>query len=477
MKVEGVNITGVTSDSGSVKEGFAFVAIKGLNRNGNEFIDEAIKRGASIIFSEDELDIDGIPTIRVENSRRKLIELLNEFYDYPSQKLILIGITGTNGKTSTSYILEHILRTSGYNTGIIGTLGIRYSNKYIFSNLTTPEPETLFSILHDMVKEKVEIAIMEVSSHALKLSRVLGLDFNIAIHTNIDYDHMNFHKSKADYINSKKLLFDSLKKNRISIINMDDREDLKLIEGNSNTIVVTYGLNTKASITASSIKLSDCINFNLYIQRGITALNGTEIEPMEQPISIGLIGRHNVYNSLAAISGALCIGVQPSEIENSLKSYNGIPRRLNKIYDKEFLVIDDFSHNPMSYEAVFETIQSLDFNKLIIVNAIRGNRGVDINRRNAKVISSWCSTIKNYSLILTLSKDVTKEADDVKQSEVLAYKEVLDELEIDYLIFHTLKDSILKALEIVNRRDLILLLGAQGMEKGNEILAKYIDFN
>ncbi len=470
MKTDGINITGITCDSSKVKKGFAFVAIKGIKKDGNQYINDAIKRGASIIYTENDIKIDNIPVIRVGNSRKKLAELLNEYYDYPSKKLILVGITGTNGKTTSSYILEHILKNAGLKTGVMGTLGIKLGERHIQTNLTTPEPEVLFHQLNEMVKEKVEVVIMEVSSHGLKQERVYGLDFDIAIHTNIGYDHMNFHKTKSDYIKSKKILFDLLKKNGISIINLDDKDGLKLMEGNTSTLVVTYGLNPKSSITASSLKLQDSISFNLCIQRGMTALNSVEIEPMEIPISMRLIGRHNIYNSLAAISGALSIGIQPHTIAKALTDFNGINRRLSIIFNKDYLIIDDFCHNPQGYEVIFETIQSLNFNKLIIVNAIRGSRGAQINRNNAKVLGSWCSTMKNMILFLTLSKDAIGAEDSVKSSELLAYKSILDKMGIKYIINDNLKDSLQEALKIAEKNDLLLMLGAQGMDKGKEIV-------
>lgn len=477
MKTDGIKITGITCDSNKVQKGFAFIAIKGLRHNGNHYINDAIKRGASIIYTEEDIKHDNIPVIKVENSRKKLAELLNKFYDYPSQKLILVGITGTNGKTTTSYMLEHILKNAGIRAGVIGTLGIRFGGNHIPTNLTTPEPEVLFHTLNEMVKEKIEVVIIEISSHGLKLMRVDGLNFDIAIHTNIGFDHINFHKTKSDYIKSKKILFDSLKKNGISIINIDDKEGLKLIEGNSNTIAVTYGLNPKASITASSLKLSDNIKFNLYIQRGLTALNSVEIEPMEIPIIMKLIGRHNVYNSLAAISGALCFGVQPYDIAKSLSGFTGIDRRLNVIYNNYYLMIDDFCHNPSGYEVVFEAIQTLDFNKLIIVNAIRGSRGVEINRANAKVIGVWCSTMKKIRLFLTLSEDVVGPEDKVRDEEILAYKTALDKMGIQYLIFDTLNGVLKEALKIVEKNDLILMLGAQGMDEGKKMINNMLDIN
>lgn len=363
MRIDGVNITGITCDSSKVKKGFAFVAIKGTEKDGNHYINDAIKRGANIIYTETDVNSDLVPVIKVQNSRKKLAELLNMYYDYPSKKLILIGITGTNGKTTTSYILEHILTNAGLKTGVIGTLGIKFGKRHIPTHLTTPEPEILFYQLNEMVKEEVKVAILEVSSHGLKLDRVYGLDFDIAIHTNIGYDHINFHKTKTDYTKSKKILFDSLKKNGVSIINIDDKEGLKLLEGNTTTLAISYGLNPKSSITASSLRIQDGISFNLCIQRGLTSLNSLEIEPMEVLISMNIIGRHNIYNSLAAICGALCIGVHPHMIAKFLSNFTGIDRRLSIIHNKDYLIIDDFCHNPQGYEVILKL-----FSHWILIN-------------------------------------------------------------------------------------------------------------
>ncbi len=469
MKTHGVNITGITCDSRKVREGYAFVAIKGSKLDGNDYIDMAIENGASIIFTERDVTRKDVPLIKVENARVTLAQLLNEFYDYPSEKMKLVGITGTNGKTTTTYLIGDILKHAGYKVGLIGTLGVKVQDEYLPATLTTPEPEVLIYLLNEMVQMGIEVVVMEVSSHGLKLERTWGLDFDVAIHTNISEDHMDFHESFEDYVKTKKKLFDSLSRNKIAILNTDDKSAKKLIEDNNKALVITYGLANKSSITASSMQIKISTQFTLCIQRGLTTLYGKEIEPAEYPINLNLTGKHNVYNTLAAIAASLYFGVEIEEINESLSAFKGIKRRLDKIYDKDYRVYDDFCHNPASYEAVFETVQGMDYNDIIIINAIRGNRGIKINRDNAKAIVDWYSLLGAKKIILSLSNDTVTEKDKVASEEVIVYKRMLTEAKINFEIMDTLKKSIDEALKIVNDRDIILLLGAQGMDNGKEI--------
>ena len=475
MKVDGVTISGITCDSRKVKTGYAFVAIKGENKDGNDYIDMAIENGATIIYSEEDIKNKAVPIITVNNARKKLSELLNEFYDFPSEKLKLIGVTGTNGKTTTTYLIEEIFRKAGYKTGLIGTLGVKIGNTFLASELTTPDPEVLYYVLNKMVKEGVHIAIMEVSSHGLKLYRTHGLKFDVAIHTNIDKDHMNLHRTLSDYIISKKMLFDSLDKNKLAIINIDDNNGIKLVENNNKVLVATYGLDAKSTVTASTLEISKKINFNMCLQRGVTTINGEIIYPFEMQVDLNLMGRHNIYNALAAITAALYFNISMDDIKKALDEFIGVSRRLEKIYDEDFLVIDDFSHNPASYDAVLETIQTLDYNKVVIVTSIRGNRGVEVNKDNANIISYWYNILGNTELIISLSNDTVKENDRVSDEELLAMARVFKENQITYDTCINLEDAIRLALEKVERNDILLLLGAQGMNQGKEVLYNLLE--
>lgn len=477
MEIDNLKITGITCDSRKVKKGYAFVAIKGTKEDGNQYLDEAISNGAIIVYTEMDINNKYIPVKKVDNARAKLSELLNTFYGYPSEKLSLIGVTGTNGKTTTTHLIKKIFDVAGYKTGLIGTLGIKVSDEHISSSLTTPEPEILFEKLNDFVNNGVKVVLMEVSSHGLKFYRTHGLKFEVAVHTNIEKDHMNLHKNFNDYVKTKKMLFDSLGRNKLAIINIDDDNGVKLIEGNNKVIALTYGLNSKASITASSMIIDNRIKFNYCLQRGLTTIQGLEIEPLEFPVDINLIGKHNVYNILAAVAVALYFGIEIEIIQRSLKFFEGIHRRLEKIYKNDFTVIDDYSHNPTSYQAVLETVQSLKYNKLVIVNSIRGNRGIQVNKDNANTIASLIPLLGEVKIILTLSKDVVGVKDKVSEEELLAYKKIFDKRNIQYVIYETLRDSIKKSIEMARKDDIILLFGAQGMDKGREILNELLKKN
>lgn len=470
MKIDGISITGITCDSRKVKKGYAFVAIKGNSLDGNDYINEAINNGAAVIYTENEINQFKTPVIKVENCRKKLAILLNEFYDFPSEKMKIIGVTGTNGKTTTTNLIFDIFRKAGFKTGLIGTLGIKENDKYINSSLTTPDSEVLYKTLSDFVKSDIEVVVMEVSSHGLKLYRDYGLDYDIAIHTNIEKDHMNLHKTLEDYILTKKKLFDYLDRNKLAIINTDDQNSIRLLQDNSKPIVLNYGLNNYCTLTASSMILKDKIEFNVCLQREITTINGLEIEPLEFPIHSNLMGKHNVYNILASIGVALYFGIEPETIQNALSSFKGIHRRLEKIYEGDFMVIDDFCHNPASYQAILETIQGLNYNRLIIINSIRGNRGIEINEENANTLAKFAPILGDIEFILSLSEDVVGTKDKVSEDEASIYKEIFNQKEITYKICNTLHNSIKYALDIANKNDIILLFGAQGMDKGKDIL-------
>ncbi|KAB3529836.1 Mur ligase family protein [Alkaliphilus serpentinus] len=468
MKINGIEIQGVTSNSKKVKEGYIFVAIKGEEFDGNAYIDEAISKGAVMIYTAENFFCEGIPVIKVEDARKALASLCNTFYDYPSKKLKIIGVTGTNGKTTTTQLIYKMLRNQGISAGLVGSLDIRINDEVYQCQYTTPIAEEIYYYLAKMVDKEVEILVMEVSSHGLKNRRVYGIEFDIALHTNIDRDHMNFHKTLEDYINTKKLLFDGLKKGTYAVINFDDEHGLKLLEGNKDIFVISYGLNSKSTITASSIDYFNVTSFNYCLQRGITTLSGKEIDLFEYPVVLPLLGKHNVYNGLAAITCGLLLDIPIASIAQALKDCRPITRRLETIYDKDFKIIDDYSHNPASYEAALTSVQSLEYNNLYIVNAIRGNRGIEINKENAEVLRQWCKLLGVEKVLITSSKDHSTSKDQVTDEERNAYLNIFSNTSLPYDYEETLKEAIEKTVNLLKEGDLLLLLGAQGMDGGRE---------
>jgi UDP-N-acetylmuramoyl-L-alanyl-D-glutamate--2,6-diaminopimelate ligase len=473
-----IDIKGVTCDSRRVKPGFAFVAIKGEREDGNEYIQEAVANGASVVYTEDspdELPVN-TPVMRVDNSRTVLAKLLARFYGFPSEKLNMIGVTGTNGKTTTTFMIELILRQAGYSTGLIGTVMVKAGNNYYPHGLTTPDSECLQKYLAEMVDQGVYAAVMEVSSHGLKYQRVDSVRFNTAVHTNITPDHMDAHGSFDEYVSTKKRLFNMLPPGAAAIINTDDPHGLTLVRENPKLLILTYGLGAKASITASSIDLNSYgISYTCCLQRSFTNIMGNDVEPQEIPIRLGIPGKHNVYNSLAAVTVGLLYGIEPHVIQKALRSFKGVWRRMQVIYQEDYTVIDDFSHNPGSYEAAFETVQTMDYNNLYIVNAIRGGRGEEINSANASVISNWANLLDVKEVLVTSSEDYTGRDDRVTNGERDVFMAELIKAGVKAVHYDSLERTIEEAINKAGKGDIILLMGAQGMNRGQDVFWSKMD--
>ncbi|KNF07458.1 UDP-N-acetylmuramoyl-L-alanyl-D-glutamate--2, 6-diaminopimelate ligase MurE [Gottschalkia purinilytica] len=384
----------------------------------------------------------------------------------------IIGVLGINGKTTTAHIIEEIFTNSGYRTGLISSLGLKINGKYI---LNKEEIDTYSTVdLMDKFKYKnIDIIIIEISFEDISLISEYNIEFDIVINTN-NYEKINYNSIIKKYREEKKKLFDSLAKNKIAIINQDDKNSVNLVQSNNNIVVITYGFNGKASVTASSLQLDKVSDFNLCLQRGITTINGVQIDPLEFPISLNLLGSYNIYNCLAAISTCLCFGIDIKVISETLMKIKGLSRRLNKVYDKDFLVIDAFTNNPLSYDAVFHTIQNLDYNNLIVINSIDEDDENEVSRDNIEIISEWIDILKANDIILSLGTDVTEKKDKCLNKLILDYEKKFKENNIKYSVYDRLEDSINNALKICKKNDIVLLLGAEGMNKGENILLKAI---
>lgn len=258
------------------------------------------------------------------------------------------------------------------------------------------------------------------------------------------------------------------------MINLDDEHSLKLLDQNNHIIVITYGLSAKATVTASSIDMDPNISFNYCLQRGLTTMTAAEIDAFEYPLHINLIGKHNIYNTLAAVTCGVLLDVPMESIVKALKGFVGVPRRMETIYKGEYTVIDDFSHNPASYETVFQSIQSMQYHNLYIVNAIRGNRGVEINYEIAEVLKNWYPILKIKDMLITSSVDYVGTLDKVRKEERDVFIQVLSRNNIPFHYNDSLKESITKAINMLEKGDILLLLGAQGMDQGAEICKRQI---
>ena len=317
-RLEDFIVRGVTCNSKTVKKGYVFIAIKGNKVDGTKFIGEARRLGAGAIISPSAGK--GVNFIKIKDTRKAASKIAAEFYGNPSERVQVIGITGTNGKTTISYLLEKVLKVAVKNPAVVGTINYRYNNKIIPSSNTTPGPLDLQRMLADMLHSKVTHCIMEVSSHALHQDRAEGVKFNSAIFTNLTQDHLDYHKTLFNYFKSKAKLFKGLGKNAFAVINNDDKYAQRLKKLCLGK-VITYGIDKSSQVMARNIKFN-CSSTEFNLKSG----------KVNVLIKTKLIGRHNVYNILAVIAWALKEGIHLDGIKRSIEGFSLVPGRLEKVH-------------------------------------------------------------------------------------------------------------------------------------------------
>ena len=464
-----IDIEGVVCDSREIKNHYLFVCIKGFETDGHLYAKKAFENGATALVVQRFLDID-LPQIKVKNSRKALAIISNIFYNEPSKKMKLIGITATNGKTTTSYMLDSILKASGLKTGVIGTVAIKNGDEIQSTKLTTPESVDLQKYLYEMEKNNVSHVTMEASSAAIKLNRVNSIDYDIKAFNNLSKEHIGFHKTFKDYKNTKSSFIKDFKKNGWAVLNIDDKIINKL-KDEVNCNILTFGIdNKKADITIENLDLSTGIaKFDLKINKKFK-----DVCKQSFKIQLSVAGYHSVYNAISAISIGLLLGIDIKDIQKGLNEFKGVERRFELIYDKEYKIFDDHFANVGNIDVTLKTLDLMDFNSLVLIYAIRGSRGVVTNKENAEVIVKWSKKIGFNKVIASLSKKTTDKKDKVTNEELNIFKEVMDKSHLEYKIYDTLDKAIDNGLKKVNSNDVIMLAGCQGMDYGGHIILNKI---
>jgi UDP-N-acetylmuramyl-tripeptide synthetase len=365
-------ITSIHCDSRTVEPGGLFVAIEGLQTDGHHYVEDAIGRGAvAVVRQKDSAVSTGASVITVDNSRLALAALSAAFYGHPSRELYVIGITGTNGKTTTAYLVEAILNAAGCNVGVIGTINYRFGGKHFDNPVTTPESLDLMRILRQMADNGVTHVVLEVSSHALDLDRVAFCEFDIGVFTNLSRDHLDYHGDMDTYWQcKKKLCVDCLgigsgQMEAAAVVNWDDAKGKELASDVSVRCLRT-GLSEECEIRGD-------------VQITIDGSSGTvEIPEGRFDYSTPLIGRHNVYNVLAAAGVATAMGLSLSTIKEGIETLRGVPGRLEPVAnDADFSVFVDYAHTPDALENVLNTLKDLTAGRLITVFGCGGDRDRD----------------------------------------------------------------------------------------------------
>jgi UDP-N-acetylmuramoyl-L-alanyl-D-glutamate--2,6-diaminopimelate ligase len=377
-------ITGMAYDSRRVKPGYLFVAIQGSKADGHAFLIEAIRRGAVAIviermaYSHQEDTPGGLTQIVVPSSRKALAYLSSCFYGEPSKRLTCIGITGTNGKTTSSYLLRSILKTSGKRVGLIGTVTCFTGERCIPSSHTTPESLELHGLFREMVDAGITHVAMEVSSHALVQHRVDGIDFKAAIFTNLSQEHLDYHQDMETYREAKALLFRGLSPEAVAVLNAEDAASQYLAQQTQARVLWYYPEATRG-IRAEILS---------------TTLEGTEILLSDGQegllVNSPLIGRHNLYNLLAAATTAKALGVGLSDIKKGIESMEVPPGRLERISGQGFQVFIDYAHTPHALESALETLKPLVENRLLLVFGCGGDRDRGKRPLMGQVAERYC---------------------------------------------------------------------------------------
>lgn len=451
-----IEITGIEHNSKKIKSGNLFIAQKGYNHDGHNFINDAINKGALAVVKNQNIVVKkGITIIDVIDSTDALGYFSAKYYHQPWTNLNTIGITGTNGKTTVSYIIKSILEKNN-KVGIIGTMGVLIDNEMIKTPNTTPDSLEIQRYLNMMTKNKIEYCIMEVSSHALEMKRVKYMDFNIGIFTNLSTEHLDYHKTMDNYFKSKLKLF--LKTDRLNIINIDDPFGKRIIDSLNNRVeTITYGIRNKADIFADEIYYNKSrLKFKLNTPNGSI------------DIQLKISGEFNIYNSLAAVASCYGLGVDIITIKEGLESFTGVKGRFERIEtNQDFDVIIDFAHTPEGIKEVLRATDKFSEGRKIIIFGAGGDRDKSKRPEMGKIAGT-------YADFVIITSDNPRNED----PKAIAYDIVkgVRQTNTDYKIILDRKEAINYAIMNSICKDTILITG-KGHEDRMVIKGKEVPFD
>ena len=466
-----VEISNIVSNSKNSTPNSIFVAIKGYETDGHKYVEAAYEKGAVLAVVEDFVEVN-IPQVKVKNTRDALADLSAKFFNYPSKELNVIGITATNGKTTTSFMVDYIFRNSGIVTGLIGTVEVKYKDVIIPSVLTTPESRDLQEYVRNMADEGVTDLIMEVSSHAQELSRIKNMDYDIVTFNNFAREHIDQHGSVENYYKYKSRLIKNAKAEAWAVLNFDD-EMIKPLAKETQARVLGYSIeNNMANFGMENLDLSTGLaSFDFTINIDIPKLN---LQKSRFKVELGIAGFSGVMNSMVAIIISLIKGISIPNIQKYLKEFPGVERRFQMIYNREYKVIDDHYANAKNINVTMSTIEKMSYEKIHMVYAIRGCRGLQVNKEAAEETAKWLKTLGVKHIISTSSIETVTWKDVVTDEEKDIFMSIMEDNSIDVEHFDRLDDAVYKSLEEVKDGDLLLLAGCQGMDAGGRYLIEKI---
>ena len=444
-------INEIAYDSRNVKEGDVFVCIKGYKTDGHKYAASAAEKGAKIIVAEDKIDVCA-KVMYVKDTRCALALMAKAYFADPMKGKKLIGVTGTNGKTTVTYLVKKICRDHNMRLGLIGTNQNMIGDEIIPTERTTPESFELYSLFDHMAKKGADGVVMEVSSHALDLKRVYGCEFETAVFTNLTQDHLDFHGTMENYFNAKKKLF-SMCKN--AVINIDDEYGKRILP---SCKFLSYGIeNEKASLNAKNIKISASgVNFDLVYE------NQTYDAHLPIP------GKFSVYNALAAIGAAISLKISPQDAVDSLKTAHGVKGRCEVVKtNTPYTVIIDYAHTPDGLENIISTINEFKENRVITLFGCGGDR----DRTKRPIMGKTAGKLSDFLVVTSdnpRSEDPAKIIDDIMPGVL--------ESGCEYIRIENRREAIKWAMENAKKGDIIILAG-KGHETYQILKDKTIHFD
>ena len=457
------SITAIAYDSRRVAPGSVFVALKGLKADANTFVDQAVARGARAIVSESAKPENiSVPWIVVRDARLALALLADRFFNHPSRRMPVVGVTGTNGKTTTSYLLSSILDAAGLRAGMLGTVTYRIAGEDREASRTTPEAPDVQQLLNEMLEHGSRSAVMEVSSHALSLKRVDGMRFAAGVFTNLTRDHLDFHEDMEAYFAAKRRLFEMLLEGAPGVINLDDPRGASLVEISSHP--VTYAINAKADVMPGPIEMTlTGLRFDVTSTTGVVHVKSK------------LVGRPNVYNILAATATALSLDISIDAIERGIASLPGVPGRFEVVSSPtdEVTVVVDYAHTDDALRNLLETARPLAAQRLVTVFGCGGDR----DRSKRPLMGMVAARLSDVVVITSdnpRSEDPKRIIEEIERGIPAGTQASTRAPLVESVVERA--DAIERAISIATKGDVVLIAG-KGHEKYQQIGDRVLPFD
>ncbi len=443
-----VEIKDIVCASNKVTKESAFVCIVGYSADGHNFALQAEKNGASVIVALHDIEGVSIPVVVVEDTRKVLGLICSRFLGEPSKKFTLIGVTGTNGKTTTTYLIKSILEHKGHKVGLIGTNQNMIGSEVIATDRTTPDGFELQKLFKKMADNNCDTVVMEVSSHALYLDRVYGSDFDIGLFTNITQDHLDFHKTMENYLEAKTLLFKMCKK---GVVNKDD-ENSQYVLDNATCKMVSYSIDNESDAKATNVVMEQ---------------NGVSFDALGQNFTLNIPGRFSVYNAMGAILVCKELGIEPFDIAIGLKKAQGVRGRAQVVdMGTDFTVIIDYAHTPDGIENILKTVNGFKKGRSVILFGCGGDR----DNKKRPIMGEIATRLADYTIITSDNPRT--------ENPTAIINEIVEGIHKDkpYKIIENRKDAIVYAIKNAKKNDVIILAG-KGHETYQTIGTENFHFN